>query len=192
MVHNFTLPLFPLSAHILPGGKMSLKIFEPRYIRMVKEACAADKGFGVCMLNSLGDKQLNQHIFSIGTHVKVVDFEVLPGGLLGITIAGDKCFRISDIKTESDELRVGTCEWLSEWVFEGASTDIKPMDDRLREVFDHYPSLKSMYDTPLFADPIWVIYRWLELLPVNAEEKQLFLQQENYSKALGFLTHLIE
>ena len=189
---KFTLPLFPLSAHILPGGKMSLKIFEPRYIRMVKEVCATDKGFGVCMLNSQGDRQLNQHICSIGTHVKVVDFEVLAGGLLGITVEADKRFRISDIETETDELRVGSCEWLPAWIFEGAITDIKPLDDRLREVFDQYPYLKSLYEKPLFTDPIWVIYRWLELLPVNIEEKQHFLLQNNYVKALDFLTHFIE
>ena len=74
---------------------------------MVKEVCATDKGFGVCMLNSQGEQQLNQHICSIGTHVKVVDFEMLAGGLLRITIEADKCFRISDIETEADELGVG-------------------------------------------------------------------------------------
>ncbi|MFT4938405.1 MAG: Lon protease-like protein [Paraglaciecola sp.] len=189
---KFTLSLFPLSAHILPGGKMSLRIFELRYIRMIKEACAASKGFGVCMLNSQGNKQLNQHIFSIGTYVEVVDFEVLAGGLLGVTVAGDKCFRISDIETEPDELRVGTCEWLPAWVFQGVAADIKPLDDRLREVFDYYPDLKSLYQRPFFTDPIWVIYRWLELLPVDVEEKQQFLQQKDYFKALEFLTQFIK
>lgn len=169
-----------------------MRIFELRYIRMIKEACAASKGFGVCMLNSQGNKQLNQHIFSIGTYVEVVDFEVLAGGLLGVTVAGDKCFRISDIETEPDELRVGTCEWLPAWVFQGVAADIKPLDDRLREVFDYYPDLKSLYQRPFFTDPIWVIYRWLELLPVDVEEKQQFLQQKDYFKALEFLTQFIK
>ena len=188
---EITLPLFPLSAHILPGGRMSLRIFEPRYIRMVKEACAADTGFGICMLNSPGDKQEDQHICSIGTYVKVVDFEVLAGGLLGITVAAEKCFRILDIHTEQDELRVGTCEWLSNWVFQGEA-DINPMDDKLREVFDYYPTLKSLYEKPSFTDPIWVIYRWLELLPINVEEKQQFLQQKDCLKAFEFLSQFIE
>ncbi|MGL4715609.1 MAG: LON peptidase substrate-binding domain-containing protein, partial [Aeromonas sp.] len=32
------LALFPLSAHLLPGGIMPLRIFEPRYQRMIAEA----------------------------------------------------------------------------------------------------------------------------------------------------------
>ena len=33
-----TLVLFPLSAHLLPGGIMPLRIFEPRYQRMIAES----------------------------------------------------------------------------------------------------------------------------------------------------------
>ena len=52
-------PLFPLSAHLLPEGRMALRIFEPRYVRMVKQACAANSGFVMCMLNASGDKETN-------------------------------------------------------------------------------------------------------------------------------------
>lgn len=45
MSKYFDIPLFPLSAHLLPGGRMSLRIFEPRYTRMIKQACATDSGF---------------------------------------------------------------------------------------------------------------------------------------------------
>jgi hypothetical protein len=158
---------------------------------MVKEACAADDGFGICMFNSAGNKQEDQHICRIGTYVKVVDFEMLAGGLLGVTVAGEKCFQISDIQAEQDCLRVGTCEWLSTWVFPGAA-DIKPMEDKLREVFEYYPNLKSLYEKPKFNDPIWVIYRWLELLPINVEEKQKFLQQKNGESVFDFLSQFIE
>ena len=59
---------------------MSLKIFEPRYVRLVKEACAADTGFGICMLNAQGNRDRNEHIYPVGTFVKVVDFNLLEGG----------------------------------------------------------------------------------------------------------------
>ena len=60
------------------------------------------------------------------------------------------------------------------------------------EIFDKYPELKSLYQNPKFKDPIWVIYRWLELLPVDAEKKQQLVQQKDYLKALNFLTELVE
>jgi Lon protease-like protein len=159
---------------------------------MVKEACATDNGFGICMLNSQGDKQHNQHIYPIGTHVKVVDFDMLKDGLLGITVHAERFFSILDIETEVDELRLGRCEWLETWTSQKSIQDINPIDERLREIFAKYPDIRTLYDEPKFSDPIWVIYRWLELIPVEAEQKQELLQQKDCIKALTFLTQLVE
>lgn len=188
----FMLPLFPLSAHLLPGGRMSLRIFEPRYVRLVKETCGADTGFGLCMLKAQGDKNKNEHIYSVGTFVKVIDFNLLEDGLLSITVEGHRCFKITSITTESDELRIGECQWLDEWTAQPVGLSISPINERLREIFDKYPELQILYQNPKFNDPLWVIYRWLELLPVNAEQKQQFLQQKDCMKALDFLTQLVE
>lgn len=188
----FKIPLLPLSAHLLPGGKMSLRIFEPRYIRLVKEACVSNSGFGICMINAQGDKNKNEHIYPIGTYVTIIDFNLLDDGILAITVEGQNCFKISSIVTDSDELRIGTCQWLDVWVDKPVEQSISPMDERLIEIFEKYPELKTLYQNPKFNDPIWVIYRWLELLPVNAEQKQQFLQQKDCVKALDFLTQLVE
>jgi uncharacterized protein len=189
---NLTIPLFPLSAHLLPGGRLALRIFEPRYVRMVKEACANNTGFGICMLDAKGSKELNQHILPIGTYAKVIDFDLLPDGMLGITVEGERCFNILSVSTEKDELRIGECEWLSEWTLPAHEKLLSPINERLIEVFEKYQELRNLYDTPHFDDPIWVIYRWLELLPVHAEQKQQLLQNKDCVKAISFLTQLVE
>lgn len=186
------IPLFPLSAHLLPGGRMALRIFEPRYIRMVKQACASGTGIGMCMLNAFGDKDVNQHIFPVGTYATIEDFTLLDDGLLGITVEGKRCFLINSVETEADGLRVGKCEWLDEWQYDEPSSTITPIDDKLKELFDHYPEVGELYSAPRFDDPLWVIYRWLELLPVNAEQKQQFLMQKDCRKVVSFLTQLIQ
>ena len=66
------------------------------------------------------------------------------------------------------------------------------MDDRLKEIFDKYPEVNALYAEPKFDDPIWIIHRWLEHLPVDADQKQHFLEQKDCSKALRFLRELIE
>jgi uncharacterized protein len=97
-MHHNNIPLFPLSAHLLPGGHMALRIFEPRYVRMVKEACAGNGYFVLCMLNSRGDQTSNEHIFPIGTLCKIVDFDLLDDGLLGINVEGVCCVSVGNIK----------------------------------------------------------------------------------------------
>ena len=47
------LSLFPLSGVLLPFGRMPLKIFEQRYLDLVRESMKTDTSFGVvwiCLL----------------------------------------------------------------------------------------------------------------------------------------------
>ncbi|WP_232367655.1 LON peptidase substrate-binding domain-containing protein [Alteromonas pelagimontana] len=186
------IPLFPLSAHLLPGGRTSLRIFEPRYVRMVKEACASNSGFVLCMLNARGNKENNEHIFPIGTYAEVIDFDVLDDGLLGIKVAGLFGVEVSDIKTEADGLRIGSCQTIEPWRCNITPEEISPMDERLKEIFDRYQELSSLYEKPAFEDPLWVVHRWLELLPVDARQKQYFLEQKDCHKLLNYLSALVQ
>lgn len=186
------MPLFPLSSHILPNGRMALRIFEPRYVRMVKEACANNMGFVICMLNSEGLQTDNSDIFELGTVCKVVDFDVLDDGLLGVTVEGIECVKVSNIDTEDDGLRVGNCLPQAKWICESTIQELHPIDARLKEIFERYPEVSSLYQVTPFDDPLWVINRWIELLPLGAEQKQHFLLQQDYKAVFNYLSELIE
>lgn len=158
---------------------------------MVKEVCASGQGFGACMLNSQGDKETNQHIYPIGTQVQIVDFDTLEDGLLGITVEGLSCFKILSISSQADGLRIGQCESVESWQMTNLKS-LSPLDDKLKEIFAKYTELQALHSQPKFDDPLWVMYRWLELLPLNAEQKQAMLQQKDGIHALNFLTQLVE
>lgn len=193
MSATFRIPLFPLSAHLLPGGKMALRIFEPRYVRMVKESLKAQHGFGICMLNSKGDKDLNQHIYPVGTYAKVVDFDMLDDGLLGITVEGEHLFSIDAIESEPDGLRVGDVHRIDVWQQDAfPEIEASSLQDRLKQIIDSYPELKDLYGDAPVSDLSWVVYRWLELLPIKAADKQHLLGQNDPKVVVEFLSSLIE
>lgn len=102
-----TLVLFPLSAHLLPGGIMPLRIFEPRYQRMIAES--REREFALCMLDPRQPDAL-RNMYPIATRVRIIDFDLLPDGLLGITVLGVERVRITDLWQEEDGLRVGEVE----------------------------------------------------------------------------------
>lgn len=187
-------PLFPLSAHVLPGGRLRLRIFESRYLRMVKEACAVQPAsfIGMCMYNDAGQKQQNTHIHPIGTLAQIIDFESLPDGLLGITVEGVKNFKLTDIQTATDGLRIGTAEVLPTWPATELSNDFALLADQLGQVYDSYPELEGSKCPQHMRQADWVCMRWLELLPICATTKQDLLQQHDCVKALHFLRELIE
>lgn len=171
---------------------MPLRIFEPRYIRMVKEACAQNTGFAICMVNAKGDEKHNQHIYPIGTYVRVVDFDLLPDGMLGITVEGVYCIKISSVQSDKDGLRIGECEALNSWPTPANPGESLALSERLQEIFEKYPELNKLYPEPLFNDPVWVIYRWLELLPIEADKKQMLLNHKDHVQAWQFLTHFTQ
>lgn len=106
--------LFPLSSVVLPEGKMKLRIFEPRYQRMVAQCSKTGRGFGLCLFESKSNKNASE-LSEFGTLVKIVDFETLSDGLLGITVVGMHRFEILKVRVEYDGLRIATVQWLPDW-----------------------------------------------------------------------------
>ena len=44
------IPLFPLPLVVFPGGRLPLKIFEPRYVDMIGRCMREEVGFGIVMI----------------------------------------------------------------------------------------------------------------------------------------------
>ncbi|MDX1705548.1 LON peptidase substrate-binding domain-containing protein [Pseudidiomarina sp.] len=186
-------PLFPLAGHILPGGKMRLRIFEPRYVRMVREACGQSPTapIGICMLNEEGNSADNTHIHKFGTLCRIIDFDALPDSMLGITIAGEQLFAIDAIETAADGLRSGTVQLVEHWPATELAPDDSVLAEHLKAVYSSYPELEVCPDEECLSRADWICQRWLELLPVSADIKQELLAQSDCQEALNYLHELV-
>ncbi|WP_101757630.1 LON peptidase substrate-binding domain-containing protein [Oceanicoccus sp. KOV_DT_Chl] len=92
-----TIPLFPLGSVLFPQGRMSLQIFEPRYLDLVSRCLKDDSGFGVVWLRQgrevhKPEQAVDPRFAQVGCYATIVDWDSLPNGLLGITIEGNKNF----------------------------------------------------------------------------------------------------
>lgn len=188
------IPLFPLSGHVLPGGTMRLRIFEPRYLRMVREVCAqGDEGrIGMCMFNEQGTVEKNTHIHSLATLARVIDFEHRDDGLLGITVEGIEACEIKRISVDEDGLRRGEIELVDHWQSTPLAQQYQHLAERLRQVYDEYPELGKCPTDERLNCSEWICQRWLELLPLNAEVKQELLSAPSCQPALDYLNGLIQ
>ena len=84
------IPIFPLSTITFPGGYMPLRIFETRYIDMVKNCVKNNSGFGISL-----SKPNNEGFYDVGTYCKISDWETMDDGLLGITARGKYRYKIN-------------------------------------------------------------------------------------------------
>jgi len=108
------LPLFPLAAALLPGGSLQLRIFEPRYLDMIGRCMREGAAFGVVRILEGGDTGAGgaRRMATAGTSARIVDFDTLPDGLLGISCVGEQCFRVLARWQRPDGLHMARVQWL--------------------------------------------------------------------------------
>jgi len=181
------LGVFPLPVFLLPGGVTRLRIFEPRYIRLVKEAID-ETGFAL----TLYQPQLPFQTFPVGAWVKISDFTQLDDGLLGVTVVAEALVSLSKLDTEQDELRVANARPLAHWPrITSPPEDLARVAAILSNMFDEYNELTELYPQPHFQDAGWVCARLLELLPLSLEEKTEFYQSDSFPAAWQLLQQVI-
>ena len=74
-----------------------------------------------------------------------------------------------------DGLRVGEVEPLPPWQSGRLKADQHTLAKALQDVFNDYPEYAALYPEPDWDDASWVAQRWLEVLPIPPEQKQLLL-----------------
>jgi Lon protease-like protein len=186
------IPLFPLNAVLFPGGPLPLRIFEARYIDLVRRCLREKTGFGVVLLRD-GDEAGTgpTETCDVGTYARIVDFSSLPDGLLGIEARGDRRFRILARRRERDGLNVADVEWLPleiEVPLPDEFAELGPaLDYVMTRVGDPYLSLERHFD-----DAGWVAGRLAEILPLPIGHKQHCLELDDPVERLRFLRPLFE
>ena len=175
-----TIPLFPLPLVLFPGGKLPLKIFEPRYIDMIKRSLRDDSGFGIVMIEQ-GDQVLQgqdvqlPQVSRVGTSVAIIDFDQLPHGLLGITVEGKRKFRISDIHEQEDRLMCADIEYLVAEEETSLPGDKTYLAELLLSLSEH-EAVKDLDLSIDYNDARDVGWRLTELIPFANPEKQRLIE----------------
>tara|TARA_R110002049_G_scaffold124479_1_gene279949 strand:- start:32503 stop:33105 length:603 start_codon:yes stop_codon:yes gene_type:complete len=169
------LPLFPLNSVIFPGGVLPLRIFESRYLDMVKDCSRNQSEFVVCLIKDgreVGNAAKHQNV---GTSCRIIDWETLPDGLLGVTAQGQARVEIKTTQVQANQLIVADVEYLTE------DDDVK-----LPRQFEEWAHLISVIIKEL-GEPFslqsqdlrsahWVAARLTEYLPFELKQKQRILE----------------
>jgi hypothetical protein len=184
------IPLFPLNTVLFPGGPLPLRIFETRYVDMVRHCMRSGSAFGVVLIRAGGEVGNVARTADIGTTARIVDFSQLPDRLLGISCLGEKRFRILRRWRQEDGLNVGEVEWLPAAPAEPLTADTQFLSDLLRRVL---PELGEMYaQVPRhFDDADWVGARLAEILPLSLGDKQALLELDDPTARLARIAPLI-
>lgn len=188
-------PLFPLRTVLFAGGRLPLRIFEPRYTDMVSRCMKEEVGFGVVLIRDGAESRAEvdtpqPNVFAIGTYARVVDFNARSDGMLGIMVSGGPRFRVLRTFEQADHLLMGEVEYLPEERAQAVGTEHAPLVEILRELLKH-PLVAKLSLSVDFADARSVSWRLAELLPIEPEIKQGLLQMSLPRERLAELSRLV-
>ena len=184
------IPLFPLSTVLFPEGELKLRLFEPRYLDMVSECLRMDTGFGICLISAGKEAGQAAEFFSLGTYARIIDFEQMDDGLLGIDVRGERRFRVEQFEVKKNNLCVGDISWLDE------DDELLPLSyqgfsDLLKEIAERY-ELPFVNEEERFEEANWVSDRLSELLPFEMPVKQELLEMDNALNRFDYIQRLLE
>lgn len=185
------LPLFPLNTVIFPGGALPLRIFEPRYIDMVKDCVRDEHGFGIVLIKRGSESGISAQVYKTGTLCRICDWETLPDGFLGITAYGESKIHIETTRVESNQLVVGQIVEVEQDPDSALPEEFELLRLLLQriitEVGEPYSSLPANYE---YAG--WVGARLTELLPLQLSIKQRLLEIDDHIVRLHHLKEAMQ
>src|SRR6185436_18433089 len=178
-----SIPIFPLETVMYPGSLLPLKIFEQRYLDMTK-ACVRDNApFGVCRIREGREVGVPAIPEQVGCTALIVEWEMPHLGVFHLRTRGQVPFRILQHATQAGGLIQADIEWLPD-----NFGDINPESLSLcRRVLEQIVQrIGANYFLPPLAydDPRWISYRLSEILPLQAEEKQILLAMRDDGERL--------
>ena len=184
------LPLFPLQAVLVPGAALGLRIFEPRYLDLVRDCGRSGEGFGICLIMDGGEAGAPATPASHGTEARIEDFGTGDDGLLTLSVRGSRRFRVARSHVRGSGLVVADVEWLAD----------APVSPRLRP---EHALLATLIERIIdkvgnpapgkarFDDAGWVGWRLAEMLPMDEVQRLSLLQIDDPHARLDALLTLI-
>jgi Lon protease-like protein len=182
--------LFPLGTVLFPQGVLPLRIFETRYMDMVRRTMREDSGFGVVLIHEGAEVGPVGSLAAVGTLARIVDFGQLPDGLLSIVARGERRFRLVGGDLQKDGLHLGDVEWLEDppaLLAEDEYTALRATLARvLADLGEDYPVGAARLD-----DALWVAGNLAQLMPAPAGFRQRVLEVDDVRARLDLLESVL-
>ena len=174
----FTLPLFPLNTVLFPGGVLALKVFEQRYMDMIKGCLQDERLFGVCLIKDAIEVAAPAVPHLIGTLARIGSWDMPQLGVLNVRAIGVQRFQVLAYDTQEDGLLVAQAIKLPPEI----EMPLPPEHAACAAVLKHILARvgADKFEPPFHLDDsVWIGYRLAEILPIKINAKQNMLEMND-------------
>lgn len=196
------LPLFPLKTVLFPDGVLPLKVFEVRYIDMVRDCLKNKTPFGVVLIKSGLEVGAAAEPETVGTLAHITQCDMPSLGLMMLRAQGGERFRILETRVLANNRLEAKIEAIAADIEIPVSAMHVNCAKTLKIVIDDIENkrqdqLGDAFDSP-FAHPLqfdsagWVANRWCEILPIPLKARQKLLELEDPQVRLSIVYQYLQ
>ncbi|QGJ67914.1 ATP-dependent protease [Xanthomonas oryzae pv. oryzae] len=180
------LPLFPLHNVLLPGAAMGLRVFERRYLDLVRESGRNGTSFGVCLILDGTEVGAPAMPAAFGTEVRIEDFDVGADGVLVLRLRGTRRFHVQRSRIRDNGLVVGEVNWCEPDSDDELRPEHSLLATVLERMLEQVGAIRPV-GPGLLDQAAWVGWRLAELLPLTEQQRLSLLQQDDPHQRLNQL-----
>jgi Lon protease-like protein len=180
------IPIFPLNTVLFPRGVLPLRVFETRYVDMVRECMKSSAPFGIVAIRAGNEVGTAAEPYDIGTLAHIIACDVEDLGVLLLHTQGGERFRIIEKRTQRNQLieaRIAPLP-VDDPGHTGESLTLcakvlQVVIDELHRRAGELPDadfINPFTEPHALDSPTWVANRWSEMLPIALEDKQELLE----------------
>lgn len=181
--------MFPLQTVLVPGARLGLRVFEARYLDLVRECGRSGRGFGICLVLEGSEAGAPAIPAAVGTEAVIEDFGTGDDGLLTLRVRGARRFRVTQTRVRDNGLLVGEVAWRGP----EPELPVQPQHALLATLLQRIVEKtgKGQFDEERFDDAAWVGWRLAEILPLSDAQRQGLLQEDDPHARMEQLLSLI-
>jgi Lon protease-like protein len=183
--------LFPLNTVLFPGGMLELRVFERRYLDLVRDCARSGAGFGVCLILHGQEAREPAVPAAVGTLARIADFYTCDDGLLGIRADGGARFRVARTRVRDNGLVHGDAHFWPEEPVVPVPPEFALLATILERLLERMDGAHARGGRDRYDDASWVGFRLGEALPLENRERQHLLQMADPLERLQQLMHYL-
>ena len=183
------IPIFPLKSIILPGGQFPLRIFERRYLDMIRDSLKNNSGFIIALTKI--DEDYISSVHDYACYVDIVDWSQLDGGLLGVTVEGKSLVTLSNCKLDETNLLRGNAQQIKSGIDHLIPQKYQILSKFYRKI---YPEIKAhiFHNKSKYNDANWIGFRLIECLPIEISDKADLIATNEPLDRLEKILHIVK
>jgi Lon protease-like protein len=186
-----SLALFPLRTVLVPGAALALRVFEPRYLDLVRECGRSGEGFGVCLVLDGEGAEPTATTAAFGTEARIEDFGTGADGLLMLQVRGRRRFHVQSTRVRDNGLIVAGVDWRDPDPDDELRPEHAVLAQVLRHILEQAGGEYADASPACMDDAAWVGWRLVELLPMSGHQRQALLQEDDPHARLDGILALV-